>query len=56
LEDYFKLLKQNKFDENTSIDMLEQMIKYFEVFGPLLFKINLKTLEDFFCQSKHRTI
>lgn len=32
LEDYFKLLKQNKFDENTSIEMLEQIIKYFEVF------------------------
>uniref|UniRef100_A0A914M9L6 Dynein associated protein domain-containing protein n=1 Tax=Meloidogyne incognita TaxID=6306 RepID=A0A914M9L6_MELIC len=39
LEDYFKLLKQNKFDENTSIDMLEQMIKYFE----RIFSANLST-------------
>ncbi|KAF7635378.1 Dynactin domain-containing protein [Meloidogyne graminicola] len=39
LEDYFKLLKQNKFDENTSIEMLEQIIKYFE----RIFSANLST-------------
>ncbi|CAK5022290.1 unnamed protein product [Meloidogyne enterolobii] len=39
LEDYFKLLKQNKFDENTSIEVLEQMVKYFE----RIFSANLST-------------
>jgi hypothetical protein len=31
LEDYFKLLQQNRFDENTSIEQLEQIVKYFQV-------------------------
>ncbi|KAL7073631.1 hypothetical protein ACQ4LE_007336 [Meloidogyne hapla] len=39
LEDYFKLLKQNKFDENTSIELLEQIVKYFE----RIFSANLST-------------
>ena len=37
-EEYFKLLQQNRFDENTSIDQLEQIIKYFQV--PNLLKKN----------------